>query len=89
PAIVLSPLLPNTTYTAYVRSDCGGTQSEWASVVFSTPLTTPAPWLESFATTSTPAGWAVTGWTLGSARGVTGNPAYNIYKNIWNAGSSG
>jgi len=40
------------------------------------------PYIEEFITTSTPACWTTTGWTIGSTRGVTGNPGNNIYKNL-------
>ncbi|HRQ85453.1 MAG TPA: GEVED domain-containing protein, partial [Flavobacteriales bacterium] len=92
PAIVLDPLAGNTTFTVKVQSVCdgGATLSDWSlNVNFTTPIVVPAPWFEPFATTSTPTGWTTTGWTLGSTRGVTGNPGNNIYKNIYSASTSG
>lgn len=60
----------------------------------STPLqvtinTSAPPYSESFTTTSTPTCWTITGWTIGSTRGVTGNPANNIYKNLYSGATSG
>ncbi len=51
--------------------------------------TASVPYSETFTTTTTPTCWTITGWTIGSTRGVTGNPANNIYKNIYGTGSSG
>ncbi|HRN99540.1 MAG TPA: hypothetical protein PLA69_09570, partial [Flavobacterium sp.] len=40
------------------------------------------PYTEGFTTTSTPAGWNTTGWTIGANHGVTGN---GIYKNLYDS----
>ncbi|MBS1941732.1 MAG: choice-of-anchor J domain-containing protein, partial [Bacteroidetes bacterium] len=86
-------LTASTAYNLYVRSTCSaavGDTSTWTGpVAFTTPATTPAPWSEPFATTSTPTGWDVTAWNIGSTRGVTGNPGNNVYKNIYSASTSG
>jgi len=57
---MVSSLLPNTTYYAYVRSDCGGTQSTWISTTFTTPCAaiTTFPYTENFdAATTIPSCW--------------------------------
>jgi hypothetical protein len=47
------------------------------------------PYNEGFLTTTTPACWNITGWTIGSTRGVTGNPGNNIYKNLYSSVATG
>jgi hypothetical protein len=47
------------------------------------------PYEEGFLTTTTPACWNITGWTIGAARGVTGNPGNNIYMNLWSSATTG
>jgi len=49
---------------------------------FATSTSVALPVNEDFATTTAPANWTTTGWTIGSARGVTGNPGNNIYRNL-------
>ena len=75
----------NTTYKYFVRSICGvGDTSLWSGpFTFSTQVLNTIPNLEPFLTTTTPVGYNSTGWTIGSTRGVTGNPGNNIYKNIY------
>jgi len=47
------------------------------------------PYVEEFITTTTPSCWNITGWIIGSTRGVTGNPGNNIYKNLWSSATTG
>jgi hypothetical protein len=83
-------LSASTTYYLHVRSSCGaGDFSVWATTSFATPVVVPAPHIEGFATVTTPAGWAISGWDIGSVRGVTGNPGNNIYKNLWGSATTG
>ncbi len=83
-------LTSNTTYFFYIRSICTSTESSaWASTQFTTQLVLPTPYLEPFATTTTPVGYAITGWAIGATRGVTGNPGNNIYINLWSSTTSG
>ena len=84
---VASQTVP-TYYRCYVTCE----NSEESA--FSTPLLVPmyvasVPYEEGFLTTTAPSCWTTTGWLIGSVRGVTGNPGYNIYKNIYGTGSSG
>ncbi len=83
----------NTTYDWYVRRDCGQDNTDvslWIGPnTFTTELVSPIPYEEGFLTTSTPTGWSITGWTIGSTRGVTGNPGNNIYKNLWSSAATG
>ena len=86
PLYSLSGLSSGTSYTFYVQSDCGGEYSDWSGPVsFATQIVAPVPYFEGFATTTTPAGWERTGWSIGSTRGATGNPGNNIYKNLYTA----
>lgn len=83
---LLSGLTPGMSYAFYVQADCGGEYSTWSGPLsFTTPTVIPVPYFEGFATTTTPAGWSTTGWLIGSNRGATGNPGYNIYKNLYTA----
>lgn len=52
----LSNLLPNTSYQARVQSVCPDTVSGWKSVNFKTLIG--IPYLETFSTSSQPAGWS-------------------------------
>lgn len=81
----------NTLYSFYVRSNCGASGfSDWsAAATFTTQLVFATPYEEGFVTTATPAGYTTTGWTIGSTRGVTGNPGNNIYRNLWGSATSG
>ncbi|MCO5269742.1 MAG: fibronectin type III domain-containing protein [Brumimicrobium sp.] len=91
--IGLSGLLSGTGYSYVIRQDCSGDGDGYSTnsntISFTTILVVPSPWVEPFTTTSTPTEWTTTGWNIGSTRGVTGNPGYNIYKNIWSSSSSG
>ncbi|MCC7521572.1 MAG: T9SS type A sorting domain-containing protein [Flavobacteriaceae bacterium] len=79
-------LTSGTTYYWYVQADCGsGSTSIWSGPFsFTTQFLTSAPYLEAFNTTITPIGYN-SGFSIGSVRGVTGNPANNIYKNLWSS----
>lgn len=85
-------LTGNTVYYLHVRSECtaGVDYSTWAtSASFTTQLVVPAPYNEPFTSTSTPLGYNITGWTIGSIRGVTGNSGNNIYKNLYGSATTG
>ncbi|WP_164974909.1 GEVED domain-containing protein [Flavobacterium stagni] len=87
----VSGLTANTTYYLHVRSECslGVDYSNWVtSASFTTPATTPAPWTESFATTTTPTGWSNTGFSIGSVANFA--PTTNaIYKNLYSGATTG
>ncbi len=87
----ITGLISNTSYSVYVRGDCGaGDYSSWTTAhVFTTVYVAPVPYLEPFATTTTPTGYNITAWTIGSVRGVTGNPGNNIYKNLYSSATTG
>jgi hypothetical protein len=87
----LSSLSVGTQYYFWVRSNCNGTdKSSWVgSGTFTTQILVATPYSEPFTTTTTPSGWGITGWTIGSIRGVTGNPGNNIYKNLYNLATTG
>lgn len=46
------------------------------------------PYLEGFLTTTTPTCWNIGTWSIGSTRGVTGNPGNNIYKNLYSSSAT-
>lgn len=77
-------LTQNTQYQVYVYANCGaGLLSEPSlPITFTTQGLATVPYLEPFTTTTTPAGYNI-GWSIGSVRGVTGNPGNNIYKNLY------
>ncbi|MCS3868822.1 hypothetical protein J3D55_001738 [Chryseobacterium ginsenosidimutans] len=86
--------LTNGTYYFWIRRLCSSTEkSLWKSVTFTTIPTASAPWKEEFLTSSFPEGWINGGnpFTLGTARGATGNgnSATNLYKNIYGSISTG
>jgi len=87
----LTSLVQGTAYDWYVRSDCGsGSTSPWVGPAsFTTQSVVALPYEEGFATTSVPTGWSTTGWSIGSVRGVTGNPGNNIYKNLYSSATTG
>lgn len=87
----LTGLSSSTTYSVYIRSNCGsGDYSGWTGVYnFTTELVVGLPYSEPFTTTSTPSGYNISGWSISSIRGVTGNPGNNIYKNLWSSATTG
>lgn len=87
----ISGLTPASTYYVWVRSVCSSTdKSGWVSGgSFITELLVPSPWSEGFSSTTAPSGFNTAGWSIGSTRGVTGNPGNNIYKNLYSTVISG
>lgn len=80
--------LSNGTYYVFVRRACSNDdKSPWRQTTFSTIPTAPVPWLEEFGNT-TPSGWTISGWSLGTASGYPGNPGMNLHKNLYGSGSS-
>ncbi|MDD3876413.1 MAG: BNR-repeat neuraminidase N-terminal domain-containing protein [Bacteroidales bacterium] len=80
----------NTQYFYKAWSKNGSSEySLGTSAGATTPNVAAIPYSEGFATTSTPTDYSITGWTIGSARGVTGNPGNNIYKNFYNYSTTG
>src|SRR5690554_5947849 len=88
-----SGLNGTTTYRYFVRQNCGGASgnSEWVGPYTFTTLAAPAsiPWLEPFAGTTFPTGWANTSsWTVGASTTIVpGAEGSYLYKNIF--GSTG
>lgn len=81
----LTGLTSGTTYYYRVVSSNGscGTNTNGN---FTTQTVNPVTWTEGFTTTTLPTGWTNTSsWTIGSTRGVTGNPGNNIYKNLYSS----
>src|SRR5690606_28798143 len=88
----LSGLMANTAYQFYVRQNCGGGDlRDWAGPYAFTTLAAPAsiPWLEPFAGTTFPTGWANTSsWTVSASTTIVpGAEGSYLYKNIF--GSTG
>jgi hypothetical protein len=88
----LTSLTAATAYE-YQISAIGGSCSSWStSANFTTQPVSTVTWTEGFTTTTLPTGWtnaSSSAWLLGSARGATGNPGNNMFKNIFGTGSSG
>lgn len=88
--ITISGLPSGATRHLWARRVCTEDEkSPWKSVSFATILTTPAPWTETFTSSTPPAGWSTTGWSIGTSRGANGNPSTNIYKNIFSTTPTG
>lgn len=91
----ISGLQGGTNYQLYMRAICGTDTSTWIGPLnFTTIYFASVPYLEPFNTTTTPTGYSLTGllgfsWTIGSVRGVLGNPPNNIYRNLWSAATQG
>ncbi|HEY0110264.1 MAG TPA: fibronectin type III domain-containing protein, partial [Fibrella sp.] len=78
----ITGLTPGTLYTIYVRSSCDTAFGPWTSATFTTKAVVPVPWAEGFATTTLPTGWT-SGFTVGNATGLPGNPGNTLYKNLY------
>lgn len=88
---VLTGLPAGTTHYVFVRRICADDdKSPLKSVSFTTVVVAPAPWQEEFLTSTAPAGWAYSAFTLGSVRGVTGSGSTprNLYKNMFSASTN-
>src|SRR5690606_20953275 len=91
----LSGLDSSATHRFYVRQVCGDEVSSWAGPTAFTTLLAPAtiPWMEAFATTAIPTGWSNTGFSFGTAPGITNAPGgvdgNVIYKNLYGFDTSG
>src|SRR5690606_32077812 len=91
----LSGLEAETTYEFYVRQNCGEEMSDWSGPYAFTTLLDPASitWMEAFATTAIPTGWSNTGFSFGTAPGITNAPGgvdgNVIYKNLYGFDTSG
>jgi len=79
--------LANTTYYAWIRSDCGGDFSSWAGpATVTTPMYVPSPWVEEFATSTTPTGWTTSSMSLNNSNSAIingGASGYYMYKNLY------
>ncbi len=86
PTYLLTGLTSGASYAYYVRADCGDEYSDWTGpLTFITKVVAPVPYFEGFVTTTIPAGWLTTGWTIGSGWGAAGNPGNSIYKNLYSS----
>ena len=79
----------STTYYRLQTTCSNSSSSNNSNSVSYTPSISALPYSEPFATTTTPTCWVITGWTIGSTRGVTGNPGNNIYKNMYSSATTG
>ncbi len=88
-SVALSSLTPNTTHYFWVRANCDGVNLSGWSVQgsFTTQLLVPSPYNEGFATTTTPAGWALSSFALGTSGG--GNPGNANFINLYSSTPSG
>jgi hypothetical protein len=79
-----SLLTGGSSYTFYVRSNCGSEFSAWSSSAFAMPLVSPTPYNEGFATTALPTGWAATNFAVGVPfEGLAGNPGNTMFLNLY------
>ncbi len=85
--------LANTTYYAWIRSDCGGDFSSWAGpATVTTPMYVPSPWVEEFATSTTPTGWTTSSMYLNNSNSAIingGASGYFMYKNLYSSATTG
>jgi|GEM_PF-1979010 len=91
--VAITGLAQGTAYYVRVRATtsggCTGTVS--GTLTYRTEAIVAPPYLEPFATVATlPTGWAaLTGsWSVDSTRGVTGNPGFNVYTNLYSTATS-
>lgn len=83
----ITGLNQNATYYTRVRTlldGCSSTNTGYTTVT--TQMLMPAPHTEGFATATTPAGWTASSASVGSVRGVTGNPGNAISMNLYDDG---
>ena len=90
PAYTFAGLTGNTTYTAYVRADCGAEKSEWENVSFTTPCrAVTLPYSENFDSyTTTGVGNIPDCWTQNSSYSpgypyINGNNAFSGSNSIY------
>jgi hypothetical protein len=87
-AIQVTSQIAPTWYQCVVTCATSGF-SETSNPLQVTMYVAGVPYSEGFITTTTPSCWNTTGWSIGSVRGVTGNPGNNIYKNLYNSATTG
>jgi hypothetical protein len=84
-------LNPSTNYEFYVRAACtpGSLYSSWTGpFTFSTLLVEPTPYSQSFDTTTTPADWSLTNFSIGAVANLA--PTTNaVSLNLWSSTPSG
>ena len=84
-------LNPSTNYEFYVRATCtpGSLYSSWTGpFTFSTLLVAPTPYSQSFDTTTTPADWSLTNFSIGAVANLA--PTTNaVSLNLWSSTPSG
>ena len=89
--VLVTGLASNTAHQFYVRANCGsGDLSTWAGpFTFTTRLAVPAPHFQGFATTAVPAGWTLTGWTIGTVAAIPALDGNYIRRNLWSTAPTG
>ncbi|MFN7676282.1 GEVED domain-containing protein, partial [Flavobacterium sp.] len=84
-------LNPSTNYEFYVRAACtpGSLYSSWTGpFAFSTLFVAPTPYSQSFDTTTTPAEWSLTSFTIAAVANLA--PSTNAVSiNLWSSTPSG
>lgn len=90
-SVNITNLTTNTTYYVWVRGNCGTNgYSDWTQATsFVTKRVVPTPSTEPFATTSTPAGWNTSSWSIGTTSNLNGNPGNALYKNVYSNTTNG
>ncbi|MDY0075713.1 MAG: choice-of-anchor J domain-containing protein [Bacteroidales bacterium] len=82
----LTDLTIYTVYYWYVRADCGDDdKSLWIGPkTFVTPALLPAPYTQSFETTTPPEGWTTTYWTIGTTSAIPAIDGNYIRERFYN-----
>jgi hypothetical protein len=87
-SVSVADLTSGSTYYFHVRSMCAnGEMGSWVtSSALVMPVIIPVPWTEGFATTTLPAQWSNSGYSIGSF--PSGNPGNAIYDNLWSSSTT-
>lgn len=89
---VLTGLTQGTTYSYYVRSNCGADGlGEWKGPFnFTTESVIPSPWYEGFATSTIPVGFQQNGFSLtNTVANLLPATSYFYYRNVFTTTTSG
>lgn len=87
----ISGLTPGQNVFWYVKNVCSEVlESDWVGPAsFTTQLVSPIPYFEGFATETTPAGWNITGWTIGTTTAIPAIDGNYIRRNLWSNATTG
>ncbi|MBR4263401.1 MAG: choice-of-anchor J domain-containing protein [Paludibacteraceae bacterium] len=81
PQVTITDLLPNTTYSLYVRTICPDGETDWVEYDFETPCALEElPYTESFS--ETPECWILKSATVGTTQVGTGSSDYEKWNRL-------